>query len=145
VNTVISVMPMVSAAAVAATRCGLRRPLAVASRTVTAAPRPAAPPSRAPRPASPPSTPITGGAISGMRANRATKHAHPPAAITRKADRVLPLCVPATVSSTPAAPVTAATVTRNHPVRRVTTGAAAEPSAATGATRVAALEGSSVS
>ena len=44
-NTVISARPMVSAAVVAATRCGLRRALAAARRTVGPASLPGSPPS----------------------------------------------------------------------------------------------------
>ena len=54
-NSVISVMPIVSAAVVVATRCGLRRALAVASRAVTLVSRLGSHPRKA----------MTGGAITG--------------------------------------------------------------------------------
>jgi hypothetical protein len=69
-NRVTSVRPTVSAAVVVATRCGLRRALAVASRAVTLVSRAGSQPRKA----------MIGGAMSGPMASRATKHMQPPAA-----------------------------------------------------------------
>src|SRR5580693_10062506 len=130
-NTVISVMPMVSAAVVVATRCGLRRALAVASCAVTLVSRAGSQPRQA----------MTGGAISGPRASRATKHRQPPAA-SPVSPVPEPQFTPEYVSPAPAATEPVATATRRQPIRAVIAGSTATVSAASGATRVAALAGS---
>src|SRR5580692_9610864 len=134
-NTVISVMPIVRAAVVVATRCGLRRALAVARRAVTLVSRLGSQPRKA----------MTGGAINGPSASTATKHTQPPAASPSIGSRTLlldPACSPAAVRPAPIAQEAAATASRRQPTRAVTAGSIAVASAVSGATRVAALAGS---
>ena len=127
VRMVIRVSPIVSAAVVAATRCGLRRALAVASRLTGPVSRPGSQPRNA----------MAGGTISGPSASTATKHRQPPAAIPTKPEAPLTCPRPVTAARIPAPANTTAAATRSQPAVRLSGCSCWPPRAATGATRVA--------